>query len=246
MTKRLFSVSLILFFILATIVAIAFTFTPNKAYAEDTYTITWVNGDETIKVDTDIDAGATPIYTGATPTKAADAQYTYEFSGWLPEPYAANKDETYVAQFTPTIRTYTITWKNGDDTLETDNNVAYGETPSYDGDEPEKAATFSKTYTFSGWDPNVSTVVGDQIYQAQFDDEDIIYVITWVDYDEEVLAELENVTYDTEYPYTTPQRAEDIGHTYAFNNWSETVNPANYRITRTATYNSTPKLYKAI
>ncbi|MBQ6150503.1 MAG: L,D-transpeptidase family protein [Mogibacterium sp.] len=64
------------------------------------FNITWKNYDGTV-LDTDsVESGAVPQYTGATPTRPADANYTYEFSGWSPAPAAATADATYTAVFT--------------------------------------------------------------------------------------------------------------------------------------------------
>ena len=57
-----------------------------------------------------VDEWETPEYTGDTPTKAADAQYTYTFSGWKPTVWPIYKKTDFKAQFTatplPTLLTY--------------------------------------------------------------------------------------------------------------------------------------------
>ena len=64
---------------------------------------------------------------------------------------------------------YTVNWKNYDGTtLETDEGVAQGATPTYDGATPTKPDTTEKSYIFSGWSPAISPVTGDVAYTAQF------------------------------------------------------------------------------
>lgn len=65
--------------------------------------------------------------------------------------------------------TYTITWKNYDGSvLETDANVAYGSTPTYDGATPTRANADGFSYTFSGWSPSLSVVRNDATYTATY------------------------------------------------------------------------------
>ncbi|MBQ3330215.1 MAG: starch-binding protein [Ruminococcus sp.] len=149
------------------------TFTA-KFGSGDTYTITWLDGDGNTLAEDTVAPGERPVYSGATPTKQADAQYTYTYNGtWSPELVFAYDDATYTAQFDSTVNEYTITWVDGNgDTLDTD-TVAYGETPEYSGATPTKASTLTKSYTFSGWSPAVVSVTGNATYTAQFTESDV-------------------------------------------------------------------------
>lgn len=64
---------------------------------------------------------------------------------------------------------YTITWKNWNGTtLETDNNVKKGTTPTYDGVTPTRPDDDEYTYTWSGWDPEVVPATANQTYMATY------------------------------------------------------------------------------
>lgn len=112
----------------------------------DEFKITFMNGSTKLEEDT-VTYGTAPTYGGTTPTKTG-----YTFLGWnsnsaateaLSELPVVTADATYYAIFQ--INTFTITWKNGDTTLDTD-TVDYGETPAYTGETPTKAE-----HTFIGW-----------------------------------------------------------------------------------------------
>ena len=62
------------------------------------YTISWdTDGDGKVDDTTEVAYGATPTH--ADGSKAADAQYTYTFTGWTPKIVAVTEDATYTAQF---------------------------------------------------------------------------------------------------------------------------------------------------
>jgi len=95
---------------------------------------------------------------------------------------------TYYAIFTAETNEYTVTWMNATTQLEKDEDVPYGDAPSYDGSTPTKVATAQYTYTFDGWstDPNatsgtaeasLSTVAGDVTYYAIFTAETNEYTV---------------------------------------------------------------------
>ena len=158
--------------------------TDNPGYLTSTvasidYTVVWKNADGTVlETDENVAENATPSYDGATPTKQGNAQYRYIFSGWSPEVTAVTGNATYTAQFTETTNSYTVTWKNEDGTtLETDENVEYGTTPTYDSATPTKADYAEYRYIFSGWTDGTNeyaigdtlpTVTDDVTYTAIF------------------------------------------------------------------------------
>ena len=76
------------------------------------------------------------------------------------------------------VSTHTVTWKNWNgDVLETDENVAAGSTPTYNGATPVRPEDMNATYTFSAWDDDTTTyligqelppVTGDVTYKAVY------------------------------------------------------------------------------
>ncbi len=132
------------------------------------YTITWKNWDGTVLDTDEVEYGETPVYSGPTPTRANDAQYTYGAYHWDPMIAAVSGEATYTAQFDYTVNAYTVTWKNWDGTvLETDEDVSYGTEPHFDGETPVRAADDENHYVFAGWD-DASTVKSDKIITATF------------------------------------------------------------------------------
>lgn len=132
------------------------------------------DGSELLYTETVLDGGD-GAYSG-TPSRTSTAQYSYTFLGWALTTNASAADATATtdvttdrnvyAAYSATLRTYTVTWKNSNGTvLETDQNVAYGSTPSYNGSTPVDPAG---TGIFNGWTPAIATVTGDAVYTATF------------------------------------------------------------------------------
>ena len=106
----------------------------------------------------------------ATPD-AADAQYTYTFTGWSTFPSTLTENTSVTANFDRTVNTYTITWSiSGSTTSET---LSYGEMPSHEDPVPPEG------YLFTGWNPEIAAVTGDQTYTAVF--EEIVYITVTFD-----------------------------------------------------------------
>lgn len=148
-------------------------------FAINQYTVIFQNYDGTVLQNETLDHGDAVTYKGATPTKPATAQYTYNFSGWSPtivNPAVGNA--IYIAQFDETTNQYTITFQNYDGSVLQSSDWDYGQTPTYNGATPTKPADAEFTYTFSGWDKEISSVTGEEVYVAQFSSTKNSYNIT--------------------------------------------------------------------
>lgn len=139
------------------------TYYAHFSSAVNKYTITFEDEDGTPLQSSDLDYGATPVYTGATPTKASTETTTYTFAGWNTSIATVTGPATYTATYNSAERTYTVTWKNANGTiLEEDAGVAYGATPSYDGATPTQEDEYL-SYTFSGWDGDITATVSHDV-----------------------------------------------------------------------------------
>ena len=216
----------------------------------NTYTVTWVNDDgSTLKTDTDVPYGSVPSYNGSTPTKAADAQYTYTFDGWTPTVSAVTGDVTYKATYTTATNTYTITWMNGNTVFAT-TEVEYGAVPSYPTGTPTKASDAGHTYAFSSWKDAAgnapAAVTSAATYYAQYTESINTYTVTWQNYDGTKLYEVADVEYGSAVPAykgNTPTRTADAQYTYTFSGWSPAVNAITANTVFTATYTTTLNTY---
>ena len=212
------------------------------------YTITWKNVDIVLKTE-QVDYGDMPIYSGETPVKDGDAQYSYTFTGWTPEITAVTGDAEYTAVFEQKVNTYTVTWKNWDGTeLKKDENVEYGTIPEYSGEKPAREADAQYTYSFKGWTPEITAVTGNVEYTAVFEQTAMTYTITWVDENGAELEKDENVPYGTmpTYDGETPTKAPDDNYRYTFTGWSPEVVVAEEDATYTAQYSATARVFYTI
>lgn len=149
----------------------SFTVTGDATYTayfeKITYTATFKNYDGTVLQTVQVQHGSAPSYTGSTPTKPADTQYIYTFSGWSPSIGTITSNTTYTAQFTATKRKYTI------NTSATNGIVSGGGAYEY-GSPITLIASPADGYKFEKWsdgntqNPRDITVTGDATYEAQF------------------------------------------------------------------------------
>ena len=173
----------------------------------ESFTVTWKNDDGTVlKVDTDVPKGTVPEYVGDEPTKESAAQFSYTFTGWIPIPEAIESDMTYTASYLSETRTYTVRWldHNGR-VLETDENVPYGATPTYDSPEPYRSEEQQYEYTFSGWtvdgetvlpESGLPTVAGDMDITAHYSKTEKKHYFIFYDWDYSMLQGSNDILHD--------------------------------------------------
>ena len=145
--------------------------------------ITWLNYDDTpLETDLNVAPGTMPSYDGDTPTRPADAQYTYTFSGWSPEVETVSGDATYRATYSTTLNSYTVTFKDAAGNILQSGTLDYGVVPAYTGDIPAKeSADPDYIYVFTGWTDDADnftangtalpSVAGTTVYTATYDTE---------------------------------------------------------------------------
>jgi uncharacterized repeat protein (TIGR02543 family) len=223
--------------------------TENKTYTAEynatvnTYNITFVDDDNTpLKTLENVPYGETPSY-GGTPTKAATAQYSYAFAGWTPTIASVTGNATYKASYNSTLRTYTITFIDGDG-IATSDVLEYGEMPTEPAN-PTKTATDEYTYTFKGWDKPVVSVSGDATYTAQFNSQKNKYTIQFVNWNGDVLQS-SLVEYGLLPSYTgiEPTKTSDTQYDYSWTNgWDKAIETVKGDATYTATFNHSLRSY---
>ena len=132
-----------------------------------TYTVEFLNYDGEVLQSSTINHGETPVYSGKTPERPADAQYTYTFSDWDNAIAAATSDQTYKAQFNTAVNQYTITVNAENGTVTGAGTYDYGTSVTL-------TAEAADGYKFTGWsndetaNPYIFTVTEDITLTANF------------------------------------------------------------------------------
>lgn len=200
------------------------------------YTITWVDGNSQILGTDTVTHGETPSYSSETPTKNADAQYTYTFNNtWLPEVVPATADATYTAQFDSSVNTYNVIWKNYNDEVLDTELYNYGEMPAYKGDSPTRESTAQYEYTFIGWSPAVDMVTREITYTAVYDENVRSYTITWLN-DDGSLLDTTQYLYGSLPQHEYPEKQSTDYYHYIFVTWSPEISEVTGDVEYSAVY----------
>ncbi len=230
---------------------------PNKhKWVEKKFTITWknyngdiiqtVNGDGELVDEYEVTYGTMAEFLGAPPTRPADIDYTYDFTGWSPELAPVKSDVTYMATFTEKPRKYTIIFtEEGGAEIERQFLLH--------NDVPVCENTPTRTGFTLQWEPEIQAVTGDATYRATWLEEPPTeYAVTFFDYDGTTKLKPTDET-----PYMVAVGAKPVApanpsgkaptneFTYEFDHWSpalETVSATSVK-SYTAVYREVEKKY---
>lgn len=146
---------------------------PYKYEVAEAYNITFKDGDNNTIQEGPVKKDVTPAYTGATPTKTEDENYTYTFNNsWEPAIVPATADATYTAQFSSTEKAHTYYFI--DPTTGTETSVSSASAPADPADYDDE----DNHYTFTEWAADGSN------YRAQYSSSERTYgdkldIIDW-------------------------------------------------------------------
>lgn len=148
-----------------------------SVYAQyDTYWAAKFWNDKTLYLTEWIIEGGQPInpknyfedYTN--PTRKSTAQYDYHFSSWDGDfDTAMTAAREFYAVYSSTIRKYNIYFYNGDELVQTVEDIPYGSGTSYTGSTPVKTGVDNPDeYIFKGWMPAPEDITGETHCYALF------------------------------------------------------------------------------
>lgn len=213
-----------------------------------TYTITWKDYDGTVlEVDEGVDFGAVPTFDQTFPTRDEEESCTYEFSGWTPSVGKAVANQTYVATYRKVTKQFLVKFVDEDGTLLQSSMMDYGSTPAYNKySNPSKPQTAQYTYTFKGWDKDLTPVTKAETYTAVYDKAVRQYTVSWyvqsygtvksekLDYGTTPIAPDES-----EIPAKSPTTSLE----YVFAGWDKPIAQVTGDVTYNAVYESKTRQY---
>jgi len=186
---------------------------------------------ETKLAEVKVNHGETAVYDGKIPTKEQDVQYTYVFTKWVDKEgnevslENITEDKEVYASYEKALRKYTVTFVDDDGiTVLKTCKYDYG-TKAEDIEQPEtptKARDAEYSYTFAGWEPEISEVEGDVTYKATYTETVNKYTVTYTDgvEDEEIFVDkIETVEYGTVIPAYSENGEAPRREGYTFTGW---------------------------
>ena len=193
-------------------------------YNENKHTVTYINEGTTYYTEEVLDS-----FTAKGPsTNPSKIGYTFKYWSLKEngEEYNFNaevtKDITLYAVYE--INTYKVIFKNYDGSILQEETLEYRALPKYKGEAPTRKKTKEYTYTFKGWDKEITEVTNNQEYIATYTEEKNKYNVKFTNYNGNILQE-ETLEYGTlpVYKGEIPTREKTEEYTYTFKSWNKEI-----------------------
>lgn len=214
-------------------------------WEEKRYTITWKDWDGSVITSYQLTYGVTPKYLSTNPTRPADVDYTYNFTGWSPAITPVTGDQIYTATYSKEQIKYTIIFKF----VDSYRSGAEIDRQQLARDEMPVVPTVQREGWYLKWTPAVAAVTGNATYVADWMEElPDNYTITWKNYDGTTLktttpardASAETVLAGAP---ATPEKPATTEYRYEFTGWQPAVTSAAADASYVAQYNEIAKTY---
>ena len=214
----------------------------HNKWVEKKFTITWKNWDGSTITTYSVAYGTQAEWLSTNPTRPANVDYTYDFTGWSPALGKVTSDVTYMATYEEKQIKYTVVFVQ-DGGVEIERHLlARDEVPVC-----ENVPT--RTGYILQWEPGIEPVVGNQTYTATWLPEPPeTYTITFKNYDGTQLDQ-QQVTAGVIPAYAggaDPTKLATSEYEYEFTGWKPALAEATTNATYVAQFSEVEKKYTVI
>ena len=150
-------------------------------YETNTYKVVFKNYDGSVLQEETLEYGSTPVYKKEVPTREKTEEYTYEFKSWDKKITNVTSNQEYIAIYKEIKNQYKIIFTNYDGSVLQEETLDYGSEVTYKGNIPAREKTKEYTYTFTGWDKEITKVLKNETYIAVYKEEKNKYTVTFMD-----------------------------------------------------------------
>ncbi|MDR2828474.1 MAG: hypothetical protein LBV51_03545 [Acholeplasmatales bacterium] len=187
------------------------------------YTIIFLNYNGALLQSSQVQYGVLPSYNGVLPQKESTVQEDFHFNGWDKQIVKVYSNTSYTAQYIASPRSYSIYFRNYDNTLLAEYLFQYGSIPSYSGVSPSKPSNAEFSFVWNGWNPSLTAVTGEATYTAKYSEVIREYTIIFII--DSFIVQSSSLPYgDTPiYNGTTPSKEGTPDGYYEFIGWSPEI-----------------------
>lgn len=200
--------------------------------------VSFLNYDQSVLDEVLVNYGESVSYAGKTPAGPNNAHYHYTFKGWDGSSENVTEDRKLIATYERSVNQYAVHFLNYDGSELAESKVDYGTSATYEGAAPAKPSDEDHSYSWSGWDKDLSAIVEETTATATFTDESRLLCL-FQNYDG---TELWRGKVDRggtiAYGGEKPLRGKDDDFIYTFQGWDKSLENISENTTFTAVYST--------